>query len=1755
MQRFPLAAHVRREIPIHAKTYLTLRLVDTAVLLQAGSVYTFGSGNGGACGTGSQEKYWSPQGPIDFPASKSPIVQISTANQRTICRNASGGVYLFGRGELGCPDLLLPVELSSSSFSQPRGAWLADCGSSTDIIIQDSNNSVIAFPWSSCAFFPAERRGLAPDSGASGGVRPVLDLALHVHQLCFGFLHGFVVVSSPEALFYYSLLEGDLASFNSALSSMSQASKQALFNFRDGRGHTVFHIAACCLHKDENVKSTILDRLIVDPLLKELIDVQNQDGRTALHYAVSAGRLETVRTLITKGSCNPDLQDANGDSPLHVVIRSSASRASDNSSSAQMKAIMKVLVLDGVCSLDLINGSGLNVVDFAVSLNLLDLGYELYTLGASVNIRELRARGVDWWLSIIYSSQSAATGSSAWICHANADWELAHRLQKSLVRSGIKASVDQWKFSPCLHAKVGVYIFLVTEISLKDERCLSELYQSVTEADGVIFAVVCEDLSSPIPPTLRRLFRRVLFAAPQTQKQETPSPSLAVSSASISPEFDIDHPLSEGVFEALQVPKPEDTAQTPTGPISAIPSAIFDKLKQMVSQALQQDRVPIKNIASLPNLPGLLEDCGVVPADAMLLDPARRFFSLLSKDRSVRIFVSSTFKDMQQERECLVGHVFPHVERYCLDRQISFSFVDLRWGITEEMSSSGQVITTCLREVERAHPYFLCMLGERYGWHDMSDITNMKDELLEKTFDNAVAAGYGWVDRFRDRSVTELEVIHGALRYIPSSRLLSFGEPIDYGYDASDELKEKQLQKLNSFFYLRDPSFIDSIKTDQKGIYSAENFLAKHKTFELREMIRSSELPWKGYRDRDSFYHHAIDDIVAAIDRQFSNEREPTPVEQENMRHVAFAKAHLQIHVPRMKYLERLHQHVNATTKIEAPLVFLSQVAGVGLSALMAYAASFYANLNPNRLVFFHFVRASDKSGRYYELMRRVIVAIHDFFNVEQPVPTEKDDIVADFPGWLQIAAERGGMLLFVDGLDQMANIDGSNELEWIPAKWPTSVRAIFSSASSLSAASRMCRYTAETVDVDTMGHDEKSAMISAILCSRSKTLSQAQRDTLVRNSSCSLPLYLKTLLDELTVEGSFETLTALMESYLRAKDPLQLYAAIVKRWSNDYGEEFVTSALSLILVAREGISEYELLDILKCSHAQWNRLYIPLKDSIVNRSGLLCFSNKLLERVVYDLHFSGPASHQLATYFWEQQKSTPMHQPLSSRVVAELPYHIRRSGKLEWFYMCLSDMRMFRALYTDEYMYELIAYWRQIEEAHATSPLDPSKMTQQFSDLNSFIDSAGGDIFLASLRIAREAYVSAGQPSRRDLACTYFKIGEFTREAAKYAASEEFYRLAAALQEKLVGEIVDKEAASRELNEDGQSITEELALSHDGLAFLFKTISQYANAAFFSVRAIEILDTLPMSRSVAYSFISALCNYSQILGKQVKLELSEQVAQRAVEIARANLPPYDAEVARAVNCLSVALKKLKNFAAAEPLARESLRLREKVCGPNHTFVSYSLMNVGNIYAKLKRFNEAVAAYERMYRITCEFHGANHPQGAQAKYSLGKLYLKFGHHAQASASLTAALQIALEIYGHDHALTKKICMKILDMVGYQENERLLFKSIASTIQQTVHFGLSTGTLVVSPDDGRIKAAVIDRKQVEASTIGVVREVKPGVTLYPPGHFARLAAAAEAARLAVAYDPPESPFQSSDEDCAEEAAFESSDEDMGFSLFD
>lgn len=116
--------------------------------------------------------------------------------------------------------------------------------------------------------------------------------------------------------------------------------------------------------------------------------------------------------------------------------------------------------------------------------------------------------------------------------------------------------------------------------------------------------------------------------------------------------------------------------------------------------------------------------------------------------KPIRPFVCGTFKDFHAERDYLNEKIFPKLDTLCMQRGASFLPVDLRWNSKQGQSTSEQILRVCLDNVERCAPYFICMLGDRYGVHRPAESEEKDEETaiwMEKNFEAAAVCGYEWL--------------------------------------------------------------------------------------------------------------------------------------------------------------------------------------------------------------------------------------------------------------------------------------------------------------------------------------------------------------------------------------------------------------------------------------------------------------------------------------------------------------------------------------------------------------------------------------------------------------------------------------------------------------------------------------------------------------------------------------------------------------------------------------------------------------------------------------------------------------------------------------------------------------------------------------------------------------------------------------------------------------------------------------------------
>jgi len=183
--------------------------------------------------------------------------------------------------------------------------------------------------------------------------------------------------------------------------------------------------------------------------------------------------------------------------------------------------------------------------------------------------------------------------------------------------------------------------------------------------------------------------------------------------------------------------------------------------------------------------------------------PAVSTISSQDRPAEIRIFISSTFRDMQDEREYIIKHIFPELRTICRQRGVEFTEIDLRWGVTAEEAEQGKVLKICLDEIDRCRPYFIGILGERYGW-----VPKLED--IKK--DPELVASHPWIIPCIENgtSVTEMEMLYGVL--------------------------ENPAMADHAFFYFRDPATTKAAFTESDPSVAAKLTL-------LKDRIRTSSFP------------------------------------------------------------------------------------------------------------------------------------------------------------------------------------------------------------------------------------------------------------------------------------------------------------------------------------------------------------------------------------------------------------------------------------------------------------------------------------------------------------------------------------------------------------------------------------------------------------------------------------------------------------------------------------------------------------------------------------------------------------------------------------------------------------------------------------------------------------------------------------------------------------------------------------------------
>ncbi len=653
----------------------------------------------------------------------------------------------------------------------------------------------------------------------------------------------------------------------------------------------------------------------------------------------------------------------------------------------------------------------------------------------------------------------------------------------------------------------------------------------------------------------------------------------------------------------------------------------------------------------------------------------------------LRVFISSTFRDLQEEREHLVKKIFPEIRALCRERGVTFTEVDLRWGLTEEHQVLGQVIRTCLEEIDKCRPYFIGITGERYGY---------VPELVEFHKDPELLAKYPWIEEaaLEESSIIDLEFRHAVLN----------GDP------GAFDLSESRAR-----FFFRRHRRGQEVPVDPADWSRLED---------LKGRVRAAGLPVEEFRDPGTLGEMVYDALIEILDRDFADAVPPTPLDQERARHEAFAASRRRAYIPNAGYLKRLNEFADSPTREVASsdnaLVIYAE-SGSGKSSLVAYWAEQYRRRHPDVHIVEHYVGIGAGATDHFAVMRHVMEEIRVRFHRDEEVPTTPQEIERAFETWLGYTSvpplgtsdrPNGGvetLILIIDGINQLSG--EALALGWVPMRLPGSVRLVITSTVEQTLVQLRERGW-QQLGMQPLTDREREAIVVRFLSEYHKALSPEQTRRIAGDQKCAHPLFLRTLLEELRLFGQHERLDVEIDRLLQTTGTEDLFQNVLERLEDDFGARVVRQVMALLWASSNGLSEIELQELTGVSRMKLTALVNSLDYHLVHRDAVFTFFHDYLRRAVEVRYLADETrccrEHiALADYFQrEVERSIAADAAAPGRATAvpfrvahELVDQLERSGEFERLASALSMLPVLTTLFEGAHRYSVLRSWSQLIE------------------------------------------------------------------------------------------------------------------------------------------------------------------------------------------------------------------------------------------------------------------------------------------------------------------------------------------------------------------------------------------------------------------------------------------------------------------------
>jgi tetratricopeptide (TPR) repeat protein len=560
--------------------------------------------------------------------------------------------------------------------------------------------------------------------------------------------------------------------------------------------------------------------------------------------------------------------------------------------------------------------------------------------------------------------------------------------------------------------------------------------------------------------------------------------------------------------------------------------------------------------------------------------------------RTRPIFVSSTFQDMQAERDHLRTYVFPELEERLRAVRVHLEWVDLRLGIaTASLSSESareqQVLKVCLAEARRCRPFLIVLLGDRYGWIPPHE--RITAAAVEEGLDAEVNGS----------SVTSLEIRVGVLA--PESA------------------------PHRCFVYLRDslpygemPADVAAFYTDALDPGSAVRLtkIKQRLEAEVPDRMRHYRAGWDRDHSRvtnlDAWGRIVLEDLWRELSQDAAAdgpELSPSQVERNAVEDFGIDRS--RDFVGRERLLNYLTRFATSSEPDTAHGVCVTGDPGSGKSALFGELTRRLRT--SGGFVLSHATDASPRSASVDSMLRRFVEELAAAVGVEAPPGTGNvETLDATFASLLAKLARRQRVIVLIDGLDQFERTPRGRFLTWLPRPWPANARLITTAAPSDGSHTLSERDGVEMATLLPLDPGEARQIAKAISARYHRAIEPDVLYALVEKTSpaglaCGNPLWLTIAVEELNLldaddfqrVGHYsgrpaERLRSLMIDMVSdlPPDADALYGVVFGRAETLFGARLAQAFLGLIALSRGGWRETDFRALLpRLTDEPWDGL------------------------------------------------------------------------------------------------------------------------------------------------------------------------------------------------------------------------------------------------------------------------------------------------------------------------------------------------------------------------------------------------------------------------------------------------------------------------------------------------------------------------------------------------------------------------------------